>query len=164
MNLLKYPNPKLYLKSETVIDFTPDLIPLCEEMKKYCQELHGYALAAPQIDIQKRFFVLAPSIKPELQKYDQAFFNPVIENPRDIIMFPESCLSIPDVSCLNKRFSKFTLKYQTITGDQKEVEADGLFAIICQHEIDHLDGLLFISRLSDFDRRKVQNRINKLRT
>lgn len=164
MNIIKYPDKCLYLKSEPVSQIDEDLNKLCHEMQSKCDEANGIALAAPQIGLTKRFFVVSSKVKiKDLDQYGYFFINPVITSSKNPILYRESCLSLPGVECLSKRFSSVTLKYQNIFNETKEFEMSGLFSIVCQHEMDHLDGILFIDRLSPIDKRKVQDKINKLR-
>jgi peptide deformylase len=159
--LIKYPDPFLYNVSIPVDD-PSKYFDTCVQMIKECNLLNGYALAAKQVGMLESFFVVKksnslPSDCPEM------IFNPSIVNPVGQIFYKESCLSLPKITAKNKRFQELTLKYKDIENKDQEYHCKGLFAIVVQHEIDHLNGKLFIDSLSSFEKDKVIHLINKLR-
>jgi peptide deformylase len=142
MKILTHPNPILKQKSQAVTVFDDQLRMEVSEMIDTVNTVQGMALAAPQVGISKRLFVLAD--KPELKEFPQVVINPRIKKPKGTTDFEEGCLSIPGVYKMIERFESFILEYRDLDGIQKTVNATGMFAIVCQHEIDHLDGKLII--------------------
>lgn len=169
MELLTYPNKKLKQICEPLdykdfneLNFHNNL----SYMSKMVVECNGYALAAPQVGIMKRFFVLSAvgDFKDEeLADKPKYICNPRIVNPTGTRKFKEGCLSFPGIFAWVERHDKFTLIYQDQFGDEKECNAEGLFATICQHEIDHLNGELFIDKMSSWEKDKIMKKVNKLR-
>ncbi len=184
MKLLLFPDSRLTTPCELVTpaDFTPDFHAQAQRMLAYCREWKGYALAAPQVGIMKRFFVVLPaplpgtkghraSGYPTLPVHPLIICNPVVSNEEGKYVYQESCLSMPGVVGNLARPASFTLTYATGGSDpmfenmsrERTIECRGLLARIVQHEIDHLDGRLFVDRLDPITRNRLYPAINKLR-
>lgn len=165
------PEMKLHLYPEVVLtkccepvkndEFTDEFRKHLEMMKIHTHIFMGFALAAPQIGINKRYFTVSDS--KDLTGTPKYIINPEITNPQGTRRFKESCLSLPDIWAWVKRHDKFTLQYQDEFGEKKTFDCSGLFAIVVQHEIDHLDGVLFIDRLDSFEKNKIIGQVNKMR-
>lgn len=135
-------NPILRQKAKKVRHFDPSLPKLVEDMFETMHEANGVGLAAPQIAQSIRLFVA------EYEDHKVAVFNPEIVKAEGEELGPEGCLSIPGYEGLNiRRAAKVVVKGQDVRGKPIRVPAEGWFARILQHEIDHLDGILFIDRL-----------------
>lgn len=174
LKLVKYPNKILTVPCKEEILFDLRLHKQIEEMHKAVVEFHGFALAANQVGFNNRVFVVAESPRliegyenlnnePLEFRWPKVVINPEIIDPQGETKYKESCLSIPDVSAWNKRHKSFILKYKDEFGAMHQTLANGLFAIVCQHEIDHLDGKLFVDSLDFFEKSKIQKKLNKLR-
>jgi peptide deformylase len=139
-------NPILRQKAKKIHRFDPSLQKLVDDMFETMHEAHGVGLAAPQIAQSIRVFVA--EYEDEEDHYKVAIFNPEIIKAEGEEMGTEGCLSIPGYVGDNiRRATKVTVKGQDARGKQIRVTAQGWFARILQHEIDHLDGILFLDRL-----------------
>jgi peptide deformylase len=159
--IVKFPDPVLQRPTEPVTIFDKELETLIEDMFDSMYEAHGIGLAAPQIGVPKRITVIDLSFK---QNPDDKI---VLVNP-EIIMREgkqseeEGCLSLPDIREKVTRSAKVKIRAQDAKGNWFEREAEELLARAFQHEIDHLDGILFIFRISALKRDFVLRRIRKL--
>lgn len=139
-------NPILRQKAKKVHHFDPSLQKLVNDMFETMHAAHGVGLAAPQIAQSIRVFVA------DYEDQKVAMFNPEIMKAEGEERGPEGCLSIPGYVGENiRRATKVTVKGQDVRGKAIRVNAEGWFARVLQHEIDHLDGILFIDRLDSPD-------------
>jgi peptide deformylase len=139
-------NPILRRKAKKVHHFDPSLQKLVNDMFETMHAAHGVGLAAPQIAQSIRVFVA------DYEDQKVAMFNPEIIKAEGEERGPEGCLSIPGYVGENiRRATKVTVKGQDVRGKAIRVNAEGWFARVLQHEIDHLDGILFIDRLDSPD-------------
>ncbi|MEW6026631.1 MAG: peptide deformylase [Planctomycetota bacterium] len=156
MKILTYPNPKLKRKAEAVKAFNKELAKIAKEMFQFMYKLNGVGLAATQIGLPYCLAVVNPTRQPAGEI--------VLINPRFTKTGPgtvnedEGCLSVPGLSARVKRFANVTCEYQNLKGEKVVLEARELLARILQHEIDHLNGILFIDRLSEDERKLLLNR------
>jgi peptide deformylase len=146
-------NPILRQKAKKIHRFDPSLQKLVDDMFETMHEAHGVGLAGPQIAHSVRVFVA------EYEDHKVAIFNPEIVKAEGEERGTEGCLSIPGYAGDNiRRATKILVKGQDVRGKQIRVPAEGWFARVLQHEIDHLDGILFIDRLdSPDDLREVRD-------
>lgn len=159
--VVKYPDPVLTRPAETVTDFNAELAQLVEEMFDSMYAAQGIGLAAPQINITKRITVIDVSFK-ERPEEKIALINPVILDRKGKQIEEEGCLSLPEIREKVQRAAWVKVRAQNVKGETFEVEGEELLARALQHEIDHLDGILFIDHLSRLKRDLVQRRIKKL--
>lgn len=159
--VVKYPDPVLTRPAETVTDFNAELAQLVEEMFDSMYAAQGIGLAAPQINITKRITVIDVSFK-ERPEEKIALINPVILDRKGKQIEEEGCLSLPEIREKVQRSAWVKVRAQNVKGETFEVEGEELLARALQHEIDHLDGILFIDHLSRLKRDLVQRRIKKL--
>jgi peptide deformylase len=169
--VLTYPHVLLKKKSTPVEKFTPGLKKFVDGMIATMNAFEGIGLAAPQVGICKRILIMdishydnsdSPTAKDwksttifkrsgkeEPLKFPMALVNPEIISETEAIIFPfDGCLSFPGGSGYDsRRFKKITLRAQDVEGTPVEVQTDGILSICLQHEIDHLEGILFIDRL-----------------
>ena len=137
-------NPILRQKAKKIHRFDPSLQRLVNDMFETMHEANGVGLAAPQIAQSIRVFVA------EFEDHKVAIFNPEIVKAEGEELGTEGCLSIPGYVGENiRRASKVLVKGQDVHGKPLRVPAEGWFARVLQHEIDHLDGILFLDRLDD---------------
>lgn len=147
--------------SEPVTRFGPSEGELAKAMADVMLAHRGVGLAAPQLGALQRIIVVHPSILPE--GADLVFINPeVIWTSEDEEVEEEGCLSLLSVASLLARPARAAVKYVDTEGRPRELEAEGLGARGLIHEIDHLDGVLFIDHLSRLKRRQVRDRFRKL--
>ncbi len=167
LNILKYPEKSL-LKPSVPVETTDDEIKkLIEDMGETMFDDSGVGLAAPQIGVNKRVLVYdAHATDPELENEEQeiiALINPEIiaKSEETFISENEGCLSVVDFRADVKRHVQVTVKALNIDGKQMEFNADGILSVIMQHEIDHLEGVLFIDRISALKRAMYKKKILK---
>src|SRR6266704_4253210 len=141
-NVITSENPILRQKAKKVHRFDPSISKLIDDMFEMMHTAHGVGLAAPQIALSIRVFVA------EFEDHKVAIFNPEIVKTEGEVLGSEACLSIPGYFGDNiRRAEKIVVKGQDVKGKAIKVNAEGWFARVLQHEIDHLDGILFLDRL-----------------
>jgi peptide deformylase len=159
--IVKYPDPVLATRGETVTVFDAELRRLTEEMFESMYVAQGIGLAAPQINISKRITVIDVSFKKN-PKEKLVLINPEIIDRTGKTLEEEGCLSLPDIREKVSRAEWVKVRAQDVEGNTFEIDGDDLLGRCMQHEIDHLDGILFIDRLSRLKRDLVLRRIRKL--
>ena len=159
--VVKYPDPVLSKPGEIVTEFNADIERLVEEMFDSMYAAQGIGLAAPQIGISKRITVTDVSFK-ERPEDKLVLINPVILDRNGKQVEEEGCLSLPDIREKVTRAAWVKVRAQNVKGETFEVEGEELLARALQHEIDHLNGILFIDHLSRLKRDLVQRKIKKL--
>ncbi len=143
LKIVKYPDPFLRRTAKVVTDFNDDLKKVILEMVEAMYQDDGIGLAAPQIGSQQRLIVVGNS----QEKNYHVYINPEISFfSKNKELGEEGCLSLPQIFGLVRRAKKIHVKYQDINGSVNKVKLSGLDAIVLQHELDHLDGILFIDR------------------
>ncbi len=159
--VVKYPDPVLAKRGEDVTVFGEELATLVEEMFESMYAAQGIGLAAPQISISKRITVIDVSFgKNEAEKY--ALVNPVVIEAEGKQVEEEGCLSLPDIREKVQRAARVKVKAQNVKGEWFELEGTELLARALLHEIDHLDGVLFIDRVSRLKRELLLRKIRKM--
>jgi peptide deformylase len=159
--IVKFPDPILQRPAEPVIAFDDELRRLVDDMFESMYAAHGIGLAAPQIGIPKRLTVIDLSFQ-KAPEEKIALINPEVVTKEGKIFEEEGCLSLPDIREKVSRAAKVKIRAQDLEGNWFEREADELLARAFQHEIDHLDGILFIFRISALKRDFVLRKIRKL--
>ena len=159
--IVKFPDPILQRPAEPVTVFDEDLKKLVDDMFESMYVAHGIGLAAPQIGIPKRLTVIDLSFQ-KTPEDKIALINPEVVTKEGKIFEEEGCLSLPDIREKVARAAKVKIRAQDVQGNWFEREADELLARAFQHEIDHLDGILFIFRISALKRDFVLRKIRKL--
>jgi len=146
LKIVTIPDPILNKKTEQVISFGTELEKLASEMIEACRKANGIGLAAPQINKSIRFCIINLE---HLGLPPFALVNPKITKKSwKKIEMEEGCLSIPGIFGIVKRPAKITVRAQNLQGEENSFEADGMLARVIQHEIDHLDGILFTSKMT----------------
>jgi peptide deformylase len=159
--VVKWPDPVLAKRGAEVTEFDGELATLIEEMFESMYAAQGIGLAAPQIAISKRITVIDVSFgKDEAQKY--ALINPVVVSAEGKQVEEEGCLSLPEIREKVQRAERVKVRAQNVKGEWFEVEGTELLARALLHEIDHLDGSLFIDRISRLKRELVLRKIKKM--
>ena len=159
--VVKWPDPVLARRGEDVTVFDKSLETLVEEMFESMYAAQGIGLAAPQIAISKRITVVDVSFRKNPAD-KLALINPEVVYVEGKQTEEEGCLSLPEIREKVHRAAKVRVRAQNVKGEWFEVEGDELLARALQHEIDHLDGVLFIDRLSRLKRELVLRKIRKL--
>lgn len=147
MEILKYPHPKLRERGEEITRIDNELIRRAHEMFEIMYANRGCGLAAPQVGWSVRLHVINIS-GDKSQGEELVFINPVIVSASGSSFEEEGCLSVPGINAKVKRAARVSVKAFDLKGEEFEIEADGILATALQHETDHLDGVLFISKLT----------------
>ncbi|MCB9366790.1 MAG: peptide deformylase [Calditrichaeota bacterium] len=165
-DVIIYGHPTLRRRADDVSVFDDDLRQLVREMFATMEDYDGIGLAAPQIDKSIRLLVIGVPGEQEENKEDEKFYlavlNPVITSSSGSWDFEEGCLSIPDIRETVTRPESITMEYDTPMGEHRKLEATGILARVLQHEIDHLNGVLFIDHLSPIRRGLLNGRLKRL--
>jgi peptide deformylase len=145
--ILTYPDPELKKKSAPVTILNEKIIELARDMAETMYDAPGVGLAAPQIGVHQRVIVIDVSPKDEKPNLIVAI-NPVIVHGEGESFEEEGCLSVPRYGANVRRYASVVVKGLSLEGEEVTWRADDLLAIAFQHEIDHLDGILFVDHLS----------------
>ena len=161
--ILTYPDPRLKVAAGDVANLDGRIAQLCEDMAETMYAAPGIGLAATQVGEPLRVVVLDVHEKEEAPGTRLLkLVNPVIAERDGVVTFEEGCLSVPDFTAEVKRARRILLRAWTPEEKEIALEADGLLAIALQHELDHLDGKLFIDRISRLKRDLYRSRQRKL--
>jgi peptide deformylase len=147
LRIVKYPHPALRHKSKPLCRVDAELKNTVRAMFDLMYVQKGVGLAANQVDLPYRFFIINPEGDPE-KGQEYVFLNPVILKRSGTEEAEEGCLSFPEIYAPVKRSAKITVSAYNLAGEEVTYELNGLMARAVQHENDHLDGVLFIDRLS----------------
>ena len=148
MQIVTYPHPTLRHKSQPIKRVDANLRKMVSQMFELMYEARGVGLAANQVDLPFRLFVANLQSDPE-EGEELVFINPVISRPKGLEEKEEGCLSLPELYGPVKRPETVQVTAYTLRGEEIEAELSGLAARVVQHETDHLDGIMFIDRLSE---------------
>jgi len=160
--IIKIGHPTLRKKAQKITEIDGEIHALAQDMIQTMQLNEGVGLAGNQVNDLRRIFVIDLSLIDEKLK-PKAFINPEILATEGSEPYEEGCLSIPDVRAEVVRPEKITARYQTLTGETIEEKMDGLTARVYQHELDHLNGILFIDHLPPLERKFLEPKIRKIR-
>ncbi|MEO1985382.1 MAG: peptide deformylase [Martelella sp.] len=162
MPLIILPDPLLRTVSKPVERIDDDLKKFADDMLETMYEAPGIGLAAIQVGVPRRMLVLDVANKDEGEKQPMVVINPtVLRSSDERSVYEEGCLSIPEFYAEVERPASVRVRYTDLAGKEQEIEADGLLATCLQHEIDHLDGALFIDYLSRLKRDRVIKKFAK---
>ena len=156
LDILVYPDPRLWNKALPVEVFDATLGKLVEDMAETMYAAPGIGLAATQVNVAKRVVVIDTS---EHQDRLQVFINPVLTGTGKLVETEEGCLSVPGVIVPVKRHSEVHISALDKNGNPFELHASDLLAICIQHEVDHLDGKVFVDYLSQLKRDRVRKQL-----
>jgi peptide deformylase len=160
LQILHYPNPILKEKTRRVQKVDAEIRKLVEDLAETMYSAPGVGLAANQVGYPLRLAVIdvTPADQP---KNLIILINPEIVVAEGECLWDEGCLSVPDCNEEVKRKKRVVVRYQNLEGETAEIGGEDLLAVALQHEIDHLDGLLFIDRLSPLKRRLIRKKLQK---
>jgi len=179
--ILEVPDPRLKLVSTNVEpdEFNDDLKTLVEDMFETMYDAPGIGLAAIQVGVPKRLLVIdlqqpdedAEPVKDDdgneyqpSKKEPRVFVNPEIVNPADeLVTYQEGCLSVPEIYADVDRPATCTVRYQDLDGNAHQEDMEGLMATCIQHEMDHLEGIVFLDHLSRLKRNMAMKKLKKMR-
>ncbi|TFB08359.1 peptide deformylase [Candidatus Atribacteria bacterium MT.SAG.1] len=156
LKIKEYGEPILREKALPVKEITPEILNLVKDMAETMYTDSGVGLAAPQVGVSKRIILVD-----EEEDGLIVLINPVIIKSEGEVVAEEGCLSVPDIYSQVKRSSKVTVKALNENGDPIEITKEGLTARALQHEIDHIDGILFIDRIGRMERQILLNKLKK---
>tara|TARA_B100000513_G_scaffold186940_1_gene109052 strand:- start:186 stop:683 length:498 start_codon:yes stop_codon:yes gene_type:complete len=158
--ILKFPDQDLRIKAKPVETFDEELKTLTDDMFETMHSVNGIGLAATQIGVAKQVAVI--DISPEKNE-PLVIVNPKIQilDPSKKEDYDEGCLSVPGFFETISRPSDIKLSYQDLNGKKQEIKPEGLLTKVVQHELDHLNGRLFVDHISELKRRRIRNKIVK---
>ena len=154
--ILKYPDPRLRIRAKPVAAVDARVQRLVDDLFETMDAASGIGLAATQVDVHERVVVMNVV---EDRAEPRVFINPEIIEREGESVGEEGCLSVPGAYEQVKRAQRIKVRALDRDGNPYELEADGLLAVCIQHELDHLDGRLFVDRLSTLKRQRVRKRL-----
>ena len=158
--IVKFGNPVLTEKAEKVKSITEEIIELSQNMIRTMHLTPGLGLAAPQVNVAKQLITIDISIG-ENSKDLIVLINPEILSQEGIVSNEEGCLSIPGIHDIVQRPTKVVVRGTDLQGKEKVIEAEELLARVLSHEIDHINGKLFIDHLSPLKRNLIKKKLRK---
>lgn len=160
LEILKYPHPILRKRSEAVIRIDEEVKKLIEDMRETMYQAGGIGLAACQVGVSQRVIVLDVSPMDPQHSYF-ALINPEITSEEGEVDHEEGCLSVPDCLEKVKRKERVSVRGLSPQGKEIEMKGEGILAIALQHEMDHLNGILILDRISRLKREIYRNKLKK---
>jgi peptide deformylase len=176
LKVVRYPTAVLRAKCRSIETVTDRHRKLADDMLETMRDEHGVGLAAPQVAVDEQMAVIDVSHNPKCVSYFKVngedkdmvahmpivFLNPKLELGRDKVSDEEGCLSFPHLRGQIRRSTDIKVSYQTLDGETVTIETDGLLARAFQHEIDHLNGILFIDRMSPVAKAGLKRKLSRL--
>ena len=160
LTILEYPDPRLRTRAQPVQQFDEALGRLIDDMFETMYQAPGIGLAATQVDVHRRLIIMDLS---EERTEPLVFINPEILEREGVAKTEEGCLSVPGVFDDVQRAARVRVRAQDRTGAVFERHLDGVVAVCLQHEMDHLEGKLFVDYLSDLKRDRIRKKLDKER-
>lgn len=161
LDVLRFPDKRLHLMATPVLHIDDDTRNLIRDMIETMYRYNGIGLAATQVNVQKRIFIADLSAEDEPEDL-LIFINPEILNCSGEVSSEEGCLSVPGIYEKVPRFEEVTCRYLDLENKTHEISCKGLMAICIQHEIDHLDGKVFVEYLSSLKQNFIKKKLKKL--
>ena len=158
LNILRYPDPRLYKKAEPVVEVDDSVRALVRDMAQTMYAAPGMGLAATQVDVHRRVVVIDVS---ETRDQLLALINPEIVSREGVQYCEEGCLSVPGVYEAVERAEQVTVRALGLDGKAFTLTADKLLAVCIQHEMDHLDGKVFVDYLSRLKQQRIKAKLQK---
>lgn len=158
LKILEFPDPRLRTKATAVEAVDDEIRTLIDDLLETMYAAPGIGLAATQVNVHKRVLVTDVS---EDKSQPLALVNPEIVSKDGVEVMEEGCLSVPGFFEEVERAESIVVRFLDRDGKQQELEVDGLLAVCIQHEIDHLDGKLFVDYLSKLKRQRVRKKLEK---
>ncbi len=159
--ILKYPDPRLKTKAAKVTEFNEELEKLASDMAETMYKAPGVGLAATQVDRHIRLIVIDVT---EEKNDLKILINPeIVSSSEETKPWEEGCLSVPGIYDKVTRPANVRVRAQDLKGNSYEMDCDGLLAVCVQHEMDHLDGVVFVDHLSMLKKQRIRHKIQKQR-
>ena len=158
LNILKYPDERLHTVAKPVGEIDERIRTLVTDMTETMYEARGIGLAATQVNVHERVVVMDLS---EERNELRVFINPNITAKEGETTYEEGCLSVPGIYDTVTRAERITVEALDIDGKPFTLEADGLLAICVQHELDHLNGKVFVEHLSSLKQNRIKTKLKK---
>jgi peptide deformylase len=162
MEVLKYPDPLLRRGGKDITQFDDGLQSTVEQMLDTMYQYRGVGLAAPQVGLALNLLVLNPTGTADEADDERVLINPRIKRRKKLEYGEEGCLSFPAIYAEVERHKDIVVEYQDVLGEPHEEHLDGFVARIILHEMDHLQGVLFVDRLSPAERIRVRSKLADL--
>ena len=156
--ILRFPDVRLKKVAAPVVSFDDSIRKLAVDMAETMYEAPGIGLAATQVDVHKRLIVIDIS---EDKNDLRVFINPRLEDCQGAQIGEEGCLSVPGIYDKVERAERVTVRYLDLEGKEQTLNAEGLLAVCIQHEIDHLDGKVFVDHLSQLKQARIKAKLIK---
>ncbi|SIT03819.1 peptide deformylase [Paracoccus saliphilus] len=162
--ILIHPDPRLKKLAEPIASVTPEIEALADDMLATMYDAPGVGLAGPQVGVLKRIFVMDANRDPDAERQPMVLINPEVTwASEEANTHDEGCLSIPEQYAEVTRPAQVKMRWLGLDGKTHEQEFDGLWATCAQHELDHLNGVLFIDHLSAIKRQMITRKMVKLK-
>lgn len=158
LKILEFPDPRLRTKATPLDEVTDATRTLIDDMFETMYAAPGIGLAATQVDVHKR--LLVTDVSPDKSE-PHVLINPVILEKDGVTVSDEGCLSVPGYYEEVERAEHIKVKFLNRDGDEVTMDAEGLLAVCIQHEMDHLDGKLFVDYLSEAKRQRIRKKLMK---
>ncbi|GAB1369183.1 peptide deformylase [Azonexus hydrophilus] len=156
--ILRFPDPRLQKIARPVDKIDDSIRQLAADMAETMYEAPGIGLAATQVDVHLRVVVIDVS---EERNALRVFINPEILSCDGLALGEEGCLSVPGIYDKVERAERVTVRYLDLAGQEQRLEAEGLLAVCIQHEIDHLNGKVFVDHLSQLKQTRIRTKLAK---
>ncbi|MCG3174101.1 MAG: Peptide deformylase 1 [Myxococcota bacterium] len=165
LEVLKWPDPRLKEIAKPIREITPEIRKLAEDMAETMYAAEGIGLAAVQVGAPVRMIVIDPAREGEAPRL-QTCLNPEITGGEGEAVYSEGCLSVPEVREEVKRFARIKVRYMDLEGKTREedinMQEHGVLPIVFQHEIDHLNGIVFVEYLSRLKREFIKRKMRSV--
>ena len=159
LTILRYPDPRLHTRARPVDAVDERIRRLVDDMHETMREADGVGLAATQVDVHERVIVIDTS---EARNELHVLINPVlVDRSAEMVFGDEGCLSVPETFDKVQRHARVTVRALDRDGRERDLAADGLLAVCIQHEMDHLEGKVFVEYLSPLKRNRIRTRMLK---
>ncbi|HEC13695.1 MAG TPA: peptide deformylase [Acidiferrobacteraceae bacterium] len=158
LSILMYPDPRLYLVAKAVDEVDAQIRRLVDDMAQTMYKAPGVGLAAPQVDVLRRVIVIDTS---EERNDLRVFINPEFVNQDGKQKTEEGCLSVPGIYDVVERYQRVQVRALNRDGEPFVLDAEGLLSVCIQHEMDHLDGKVFVDYLSPLKRERIRKKMLK---
>ncbi len=163
MDILQYPDPCLRAPNTPIVNFTPELAKIAAAMFEAMYRTDGVGLAAPQVGINLQLLVFNPGGDPPSSETQVVLCNPkIVSRSRETESGEEGCLSFPGINGQVVRPISSNVEAQDLEGNSITLELEGWASRVFQHEYDHIDGILFIDRMSSPDKTRIRPLLNDL--
>ncbi|MEM9530819.1 MAG: peptide deformylase [Pseudomonadota bacterium] len=160
LNIIEYPDPRLRTRAEPVAEVDEQVKQLAADMLETMYEAPGIGLAATQVNVHRRILVVDVS---DERNEPHVLVNPELLETRGSKPCEEGCLSVPGIYAKVDRADWIRVRALDANGESRELEAEGLLAVCIQHEMDHLEGKLFVDYLSPLKQQRVRKKLEKAR-